>query len=74
MTTAFVSQMAFSLAMSPSGSALAETLMQRDQFTKRSGEHVFVTEQPNGKFSNSKFLDAAQLTLGAPVHTLPRWA
>ena len=66
MTTAFVSQMAFSLAMSPSGSALAGTLMQRDRFTKRSGEHVFVTEQPNGKFSNSKFLDAAQLTLGAP--------
>ena len=66
MTTAFVSQMAFSLAMSPSGSALAGTLMQRDRFTKRSGEHVFVTEQPNGKFSNCWFLDAAQLTLGAP--------
>ena len=66
MTTAFVSQMAFSLAMSPSGSALAGTLMQRDRFTKRSGEHVFVTEQPNGKFSNCWFLDAAQLMLGAP--------
>ena len=66
MTTAFVSQMAFSLAMSPSGSALAGTLMQRDRFTKRSGEHVFVTEQPNGKFTNSWFLDAAQLALGAP--------
>ena len=66
MTTAFVSQMAFSLAMSPSGSAFAGTLMQRDRFTKRSGEHVFVTEQPNGMFTNSWFLDAAQLTLGAP--------
>ena len=66
MTTAFVSQMAFSLAMSPSGSALAGTLMRRDRFTKRSGEHVFVTEQPNGKFSNCWFLDAAQLILGAP--------
>mmetsp|Transcript_44686 Transcript_44686/g.50096 ORF Transcript_44686/g.50096 Transcript_44686/m.50096 type:complete len:409 (-) Transcript_44686:30-1256(-) len=63
---AFVSQLAFSLALAPAGSSFAATLMQRDRFTKKSGQHVFVTEQPDGKFTNSMWLDAAQLTLVTP--------
>jgi len=63
---AFVSQLAFTLALAPAGSSFAATLMQRDRFTKKSGQHVFVTEQPDGKFTNSMWLDAAQLTLVTP--------
>ena len=65
-TNTFATQMAFSLAMAPSTSAFAGTLMQRDRFGKKSGDHWFVVEREDGTFGDNTLFDVLQLVLGAP--------
>lgn len=65
-SSAFAAQMAFSLAITPATEALIGTLMQKDRYTKKRGQHVWLHENEDGSFRPSHRLEAAQLLLSAP--------
>lgn len=62
----FAAQMAFSLAVTPATEALIGTLMQKDRYTKKHGQHVWLHENEDGSFRPSHRLEAGQLLLSAP--------
>jgi len=66
VNSAFAAQMAVALAITPATEAFIGTLMQKDRYTKKHGQHVWLHENADGTFRPSHRLEVVQLLLSAP--------